>query len=325
VRFRGLALTATLLFSTSYFMAQHSSGGGGGSSSGGGGSSGSSGGGSHSSSGGSGYSGGSSGGHGSGGVSSGGSRSSGSSHSSGGGHVSGSSSTSHGASGKNDHGSNLTGTSRSSASITATGTHSIHEPKASLPGRTIPPEKRGFFSVLFHPFRKVQPRPEPKPALYLPRPICPHGRCAPPCPVGQARSGGACSTPVVSACVSGQIWNTNACRYNRNRCPIGQSWNGLSCTYATNILDSCFKERAELARQVKRLRAAESTRQNACANGLSQECSQATSTWQREENLRRNLLARYQQCQTRSTSYHRGAYPFEYDSARWFDSLISPF
>jgi hypothetical protein len=313
VRFRGLALTTALLFSTSYFLAQHSSGGGGGSSSGGGGSSG---GGSHSSSGGSGYSGGSSDGHSSAGSSSGGSHSSGSSHSSGGshspggGHVSGSSSTSHGSSGKNS---------------SLTGTHSIHEPKASLPGRTIAPEKRGFFSVLFHPFRKVQPKPEPKPALYLPRPICPHGRCAPPCPVGQARSGGACSAPVISACVSGQIWNTNACRYNRDRCPIGQTWNGISCTYATNILDSCLRERAELARQVKRVQAAESTRQNACANGLAQECSQATSTWQSEENLRRNLLARYQQCQTQSTSYHRGAYPFGYDSPLWFDSLISPF
>ena len=54
---------------------------------------------------------------------------------------------------------------------------------------------------------------------------------------------------------------------------------------------------------------------------MTQECSQATSTWQSEERLRQNLLARYQQCQTQSSYHHGGYYPASYDSTRWFGSL----
>ena len=72
---------------------------------------------------------------------------------------------------------------------------------------------------------------------------------------------------------------------------------------------------------MKRVQAAESMRQSACANGMTQECSQTTSGWQSEESLRQNLLARYQQCQAQS--YHNGAYyPSFYDSTLWFDSLL---
>lgn len=322
MRFRDLILTAVLLFSTSYFMAQHSSGGGGGSSSGSGGSSGgSSGGGSHSSSGGSGYSGGSSGGHSSSGFSSGGSHSSGSSHSSGGGHASGGSSVSHGSSshGTNDHGSKLTSTTRDGGSGKAGELRSIPEP--GLRGRTAAPEKRGFFSVLFHPFRKA-PKPEPKSALYLPRPICPRGRCAAPCPVGQVRSGGACTTPVIPTCVPGRYFSGNGCAYNRNQCRFGEIWNGIECTNNVRFLDNCFALRNSVQRQVQRVQAAESIRRSACANGAAQECSAATSSWQSEENMRRSLLARYQKCQMQSSRSYLGPYdPHGYDSVMRLDSL----
>jgi hypothetical protein len=73
---------------------------------------------------------------------------------------------------------------------------------------------------------------------------------------------------------------------------------------------------------MKRVQAAESMRQSVCGNGITQECSQATSDWQGEENIRQNLFARYQQCQAQSGSYHNGAYyPSFYDSTLWFDSL----
>jgi hypothetical protein len=77
-----------------------------------------------------------------------------------------------------------------------------------------------------------------------------------------------------------------------------------------------------LDRQAQRVQAAEAARRNACANGPAQECSDATSTWQTEENLRRNLLARYQQCQSQSMSTYSAQYRRSpYDSALWLDSL----
>lgn len=320
MRLSRLTLAAVLLCFTSYMVAQHSSSGGGGSSGGSSGG-GSSGGGSHGSSGGSGTSSGSSGGRSSGGFSSGGSHSSGSSHSSGGGHASGTSSNSHGSSshGTNDHRSNLTSTTRSGASGKAGELRSIHEP--SRPGRTAAPEKRGFFSVLFHPFRKA-PKPEPKPALYLPRPICPKGRCAAPCPVGQARSGGACTTPAIPTCVPGQYFNGKGCNYTRNQCRFGEIWNGIACANNVRFLDDCFALRNSLQRQIQRAQAAESVRRSACANGPGQECSAAASSWQSEENMRQNLLARYRQCQAHSARSYLGPYdPYGYDSAMRLDSL----
>ena len=245
MRLSSVSLVAVLLFATSSISAQHSSGGGNssGSSSSGGGlhssssggsssSSGSSGSSSHSSgssSGGSSYSGGS--------HSSGGSHGSGTSHSASGGghsspgaHTSGTSSVYRGSGshGKNERGSNLTTTTRNGSAGKSDLSRPIHESKGGMTERTLQPEKRGFFSRVFHPFWKPQPKLEPKPALYLPRPICPHGRCALPCPVGQVRNGGACSTPVIQACASGHIWNSNACGYNEHyNCPIGETWTAL--------------------------------------------------------------------------------------------------
>lgn len=326
MRLSGLTLAAVLLCSTSYMLAQHSSGGGGGSGSSGGSSSG---GGGHSSSS-AGSSGGSSGGHSTGG-SSGGSHSSGSSHSSGGshtsggGHATGSSSAPRGSGshGSNNHGSSLTTTTQNGTSLKNPRARSIHEPKAGLPSEKVAPEKRGFFSVLFHPFRKVHPKPEPKPALYLPRPICPHGRCAPPCPVGQARSGGACTTPVIPACASGRLWNGKGCNLSRDyHCRFGEVWNGITCTNLFPVLDNCFALRNSLQRQTQRVQAAESIRRSACANGPAQECSQATSTWQSEENMRQNMLARYQRCQMQYSHSYSGRYdPLAFDSTPWLDSL----
>ncbi len=332
MRLSGLSLTAVLLFA-SFTLAQHSSS----SSSSGSSSSGSSGGSHSSSPGGSSYSGGSSGGssHSSGGGSS--YSGSGSSHSSAGGHSAGSGSSStgnHGSSsvhpsggvsvssgssshGKNERGSSLVN-SRNGMESSPSKVRPIHEPKSGVPQRAVVPEKRSFFTFLRHPFRKPPPKVVARPALYLPRPVCPRGKCAPVCPVGQVRSGGACSTPAVQLCVGGQTWNRSC----HDQCSHGEIWNGGSCLYHTQFLDSCFAQRSAMQRQAPRVQAAEAARRNACANGPAQECSDATRAWQTEENLRRNLLARYQQCQSQSISTYSAQYRLSpHDSTVWLDSL----
>jgi hypothetical protein len=321
MRLSGLSLTAVLLFA-SFTLAQHSSGG---SSSSGSSSSGSSGGGSHSSSsGGSSYSGSSGGGnHSSGGGSSysggGSSHSSTSSHGSSSGRPSGGVSLSNGSGshGKHEHGSSLVN-SRNGIESSPSKVRPIHEPKSGVPQRAVVPEKRSFFTFLRHPFRKPPPKVVALPALYLPRPVCRKGKCAPACPVGQVSSGGVCSTPAVQMCVAGQTWN-HSCH---DQCSHGEIWNGGSCLYHTRFLDSCFAQRTALDRQAQRVQAAETARRNACANGPAQECSEATGTWQSEENLRRNLLARYQQCQSQSMSTYSARYRRPpSDGNLWFDSL----
>ena len=303
MRLSGLSLA--VLLTSSILFAQHSSGGGSSSSAS---SSSSSGGGSHSSSsGGSSYSGGSSsGGHNSGGghsSSGGSSHSTGSSHSSGGGHSSG---------GTRASSSSAHNRIESSSSKM---TRPIREPKSGISERVVVPQKRGFLSFLRHPFRKPPPKVvEAKPALYLPRPICPKGRCAPTCPVGQVGGGGACTTPVIPVCTAGSVWNTQACGYSgRYHCALGQIWNGTGCVYGTGFLDRCIGLRMALERQAQRVQNAEAARQRACANGPLAECSDASASWQSEESLRQNLLRRYQQCQIQQYG--------TYDSSLRFDSL----
>ena len=316
MRLSGLSLAITLVLS-SFLLAQHSSGGG----SSGGSSSNSSGGGSHSS-----YSSGSSGGgsHSSGGghsSSAGSGHTSGGSHGSGGSHASSGMSTSSASSshGKTDHGSNLVSSPRAGMQPSSSKmARPIHEPKSDLPQHVVVPEKRGFFSFLRHPFHKPQPKVVAQPALYLPRPICAKGRCTPACPVGQVYSGGGCITPNFVTCGRGPIWN-NSCGYP---CSPGEIWNGGACLYHTRFLDSCLGLRTSLERQIQRVQAAEAARRNACGNGPAQECSQATAGWQSEENLRRDLLMRYQQCRMQSMPMYSARYGLSpFDSSRWLDSL----
>ena len=307
MRVSGLSLA--VLLTSSILFAQHSSGGG---SSGSASSGSSSGGGSHSSSsGGSSYSGGSS----SGGHSSGGTHASSSST-----HVSGGASVS---SGTGLHSKGEHGTTRVSSSHIGIEnsfskmTRPMRDPKSAISERVVVPQKRGFFSFLRHPFRKPPPKVvEAKPALYLPRPICPKGRCTPGCPVGQVGGGGACTTPVIPVCTTGLAWNTQGCGYSRRYyCTPGQIWNGTSCVYGTGFLGRCIGLRTALEHQAQRVQNAEAARQRACANGPLAECSNASASWQSEESLRQNLLRQYQQCRVQQY----GAY----DSTLRFDWLHS--
>jgi len=287
MRLSSLCVAAVLLLSPMSF-AQHSSGGGGGGSSGG-----SSGGGSHGgSSGGSSYSGSSGGGH-----SSNGSNSSSSTHSSGG-------SGSHGSSGhgSNGHGSNgLSSASSSSHSNVSpshsNSVHSVREPNTNVRTRTETTEKKGFFTFLRHPFRKPEPKPDPrtKPVADLRRPICFKGPC-PVCPVGQARTGGGCM-------------GTTVVNHARSYCTSGEIWRGGDCLLHTRFLDDCSGLRAALQQQAQRMQQAELERQNACAAGATQTCTDLTTAAQSESGLYRTLQDRYRMCTQRSmTTYPSGGY-----------------
>lgn len=301
----GLSLAAILLFS-SVALAQHSSGGGGG---GGGSSAGSSGGGSHgggSPGGGSSYSGGGHSSGGSGGYSSGGGHSlGGGSHTSSGGHGSGGGSARRGSGsgGSTGHGSNSAMSTRSGTRSPANSlARPVREPGGAVQIRTVP-EKRTFFSFLRHPFRK----PEPKTVIVIRRPpFCLKGPCR-VCPVGQVRSGGGC----VGATVP-RFWNV---------CSYPQIWNGGECLSQTLFIDTCSGLRMFMERQAQRMQAAQSAQQSACAQGQSQDCSDATATSQSEERFYQSLQERYRQCRLAGGIAYsfRGNTLSGYGSGLWFD------
>lgn len=266
MRLSGLALAAVLL-SAAVAFAQHGGGGGGGGSSGGGSSGGgSSGGGSHGGGGGGSSSSGGSGGHSSGGG--------------GGGHSSSSGGHSSGSPGSGAHGSK-------GSSVTRTGgASSIREPNGTLQSKSAP-EKRTFFSFLRHPFRK----PEPKAAMAPRPPVCLKGPCR-ICPPGQAGRGCIAGPPAYVHHVHDE------CRY-----PL--FWTGSSCLAFTPAYDLCGALLRESQRQGERMQAAQTAEQNACSQGQSQTCSEATASRQNEESLYQRALDRYRRCRMGgSVSHH---------------------
>jgi hypothetical protein len=251
MRLSGLSLAAVLLISSAVW-AQHSSGGGGGSSAGG-----ASGGGSHAGGGGSSLSGGSSGGHGSGG--------------SGGGHSSG---------GTVSHGSSSRGTSFGGTNSIVTGreaapNHLLHGLNLAAELRPAPEEKRGFFSILRHPFHRPERKAPVEANIVLP--ACVRGQCR-PCPAG-ARN---CSAPVFPL-------------QSRRGCWSRGLWNG-TCQWQTGLLDECGGLRLALDQQLHHMQAAESTMQNSCSGGATAGCSETSAAWNSQAGLYRALQARYRSC-----------------------------
>jgi hypothetical protein len=275
-----LVFAVFLLFSSNTF-AQHSSGGGG-------------------SSGGSASSGGGGGSH---GGSSGGSSSSGG-HSSGGSSSHGSSATAGGHGASSGSHSPRSGPSHSSP---ASGAHSVREPNTAVRGKT-GTEKRGFFSLLRHPFRKPQPKPEPaaKLAADLRRPICFRGPCT-VCPTGLGRGGGGCGGAVV------------ANNYGHRGCAAGEGWNGIACLEQNHFPYDCGSQRTAMEQQAQRMHAAESAQQRACSTGSKQDCSDLTSTSQNEASLYRNLQAQYRSCQQRG----RTVTPFGHSAGAGYSQGLS--
>jgi hypothetical protein len=271
MRLSGLSLAAILLFA-SVMLAQHSSAGGGG---GGSSASSGSGGGSH-------------------GGSSGGSASSGGGHSSGGsgshssgGHSSGSASSHSGVHGSPSHGS-----------------HSILGTNRGVNAKTEQPEKRSFFSFLRHPFRKPEPKPEPRTRVVADRqrPICFRG----PCPVCLPRH----------RCGIVPIHRTH------NFCSVPEIGRGSACLLPTSFFDDCSGPRRMMEQQAQRMQAAEAA-QTACSANAGQDCSGLTTAAQSEGSLYRTLQNRYRRCQQRSL----GAFPFpafgfsSYSAGLMFGSL----
>jgi len=233
--------------------------------------------------------------HSSGGGSSGGSSGGGShSTSSGGSSSSSSSASSHSSGGSVSHGSSVHGSNSGSASSTSptreshsSTERSIREQNAGAQSKTVHSEKKSFFSFLRHPFRKPEPKPDPKAKLVADRrrPICVHGRCL-VCPAGQAYAGGGCV---------GRVAN-----HRNNFCSASELWSGGACLLQTRFLDDCSGLRMAMERQAQRMQAAESAQQSACTTNSRQGCSDLTSTAQSEANLYRALQDRYRLCQQRA-------------------------
>jgi hypothetical protein len=253
-----VALAAILLFSSNT-LAQHSAGGGGSS---GGGSASSGGGGSH---------GGSSGGSvSSSSVSSAGHSSSGSASHSSSSHTAASALASH---------SGVHGTQPNTS-------HSVHEPNASLQGKTEPSQKRGLFSFLRHPFRKpLPPETTNEPAASLRRPVCFRGPCA-VCPKG--------------GCGGAVIANNIV----RHPCPAGEFRSGGGCRPQA-FLDDCNGLQMMVERQAQRMQEAQAARPSACSADP-QQCSASSSSAESEASLYRELQERYQACQRKAPT----AFPY---------------
>ena len=292
--FRPLLAFAVILFFSSNTVAQHSSGGGGGGSAGGGGGSSSGGGGG----GGGSHGGGSSGG----GTSGGGSSSSGGGRGSGGSGSSGS--AGHGWGGHGSSGGGSASSSRSMASQ-AGFSYSFRVPNNEVRGKT-GTEKRGFFSILRHPFRKPASRTELRSKADLRGPICVRGPCR-ICRPGWPGIGG-CGGTVVA-------------RYAHNLCAAGAS----GCRQQNYLPNNCNAELMAMERQAHRMHAAEAAQTGACSVGSSQDCSDQTTASQSEASLYRASLSRYRACMQRSftmnpfihyvSGYSRGfsSYPLNFD------------
>jgi hypothetical protein len=293
MRLSGLCVVALFLLS-SIAPAQHSSTNSGGSSGSGGGSHASSPGGSSSSggSGGVGRSSGGGAGHGSGGGSSGGGR------------VSVGASTAHVSNPRgNPPASHVVG--HQSVANGTRALHSNHELSRTTRIRTAQPEKRSFLSFLRHPFRK----PEQRSVSNLRHRVCLKGPCQ-VCPTGQIAARGGCAGTVVT-------------NQNRDYCFAGQTWNEGYCSVPTIFRDDCGGYRMAMEQQARRMESAEAARQVACANAMEQECLNATSAWQSEQNLYRELQNRYQRCQMEvSNVYSFGGHGYSgYLSGSRFDPL----
>ncbi len=235
-----------------------------------------------------GSSGGSSGGGGSHGGSSGGSISSSASsgiHSSGG--ASGSSSHSSNSSGLSSHSKSGTSPTQSMHGANGSGLN-IRGPHSEA-AKTVQPGKRGFFSILRHPFRKG----EPKPVANLRHSICLRGPC-PVCPAGQMSNG-------LGGCGVGFI-RRNAV----TGCSHQKLWVGGGCLANTSFVDRCSGLRTALNQQAARMQSAESARQAACTNSATQECTELTIRFQSEASLYQAFQQRYQQCRQGSMSSNLG-------------------
>jgi hypothetical protein len=109
---------------------------------------------------------------------------------------------------------------------------------------------------------------------------------------------------------------------NTNFCSSRRVWSGDACLQQTPFLADCSGLRATLAQQAQRMQAAESARHDACATGITQECSELTSTAQSEASLYLALQERLRQCERGSfAASPYGGHPFGSYSQGRIDQL----
>jgi hypothetical protein len=193
-------------------------------------------------------------------------------------------------------GSHASSTHRSSGSV-------VHESSAM---RT-PPEKRNFFSALFHPLRK----PESREVSRLLSRICPKGRCA-VCPPGSSSGHWGCGQTVAYPF-----------------CSHREVWSGGACLSQTDFLDDCDSLRMLMEQQQRLAQAAEFARQNACAAGPA-ECAGLSGRAQAQESLYETYMNRYRMCRDRLLTalpfgrYGIGSYAHAgfFDDGLLFDPLL---
>jgi hypothetical protein len=150
-----------------------------------------------------------------------------------------------------------------------------------------PPEKRTFFSLLRHPFRKPQPKTEAD----LQRGICGKKRPCPVCPAGQtAGKNGVCVPSPQLPCRTGEYWNNGG------------------CVVLVNFLANCSLDPdGELMAARKRMEAAKRSMEALCSQDpAGNECSEENVFYQSAVNLHRQRqeshMRDYEECQ-RSWSF----------------------
>jgi hypothetical protein len=213
-------------------------------------------------------------------------------HSSGGGGSSGGSHSSY-----SGGGSSSGGPATHSAGSGLSASHSSHQPSGSNAAHAIrepdvarvpsQPEKRTFFSLLRHPFRKPQPKTEAD----LQRRICAKKGSCPVCPVGQtAGKNGACVAPQALLCRTGEYWNDGG------------------CVVLANFLANCSLDPdGELMAARKNMEAATRSMEAVCLQDpAGHECSEENVLYQRAVDLHRQRqeshMRAYEECQ-RSWSF----------------------
>jgi hypothetical protein len=199
------------------------------------------------------------------------------------------------------HSSYSGGGSSSGGSATHSGSsasHSSHQPSGSNAAHAIrepgvarvpsQPEKRTFFSLLRHPFRKPQPKTEGD----LQRRICAKKGSCPVCPVGQTvgKNGACVASPQPLFCRTGEHWNDGG------------------CVVPANFLANCSTDPdGELMAARRNMEGNKRSMEAVCSQDpTGHECSEGNVLYQRAVDLHRQRLEShmrdYEECQ-RSWSF----------------------
>jgi len=171
------------------------------------------------------------------------------------------------------------------------------------------PPKRGFLSLLRHPFAR-RPNEKRERLTQFRRRVCLNGTCR-VCPVAQVPGAGGCVTPHI---------------YLRHFdvCSRADVWAGSACLLQVSFADDCAGPRMAMEQQARRVREAAAARASECANLFSQQCADLTNNQQREFSLYQVMQDKYKQCQVRSRGTASfGSNPFLHSRRQFGDGRRS--